>query len=52
MKANVKKSKVIWCNKFGRKEISVRLNGELMGEVDCFGYLGIEVATNSRMEED
>ena len=52
MKVNVKKSKVMWCNPFGRKGISVRLNGELLEEVDCFRYLGIEVAANGRMEEE
>lgn len=43
-KKNVNKIKVLWCNQIGRKDILVKLNGKLLEEVNCFRYLGMDVA--------
>ena len=42
---NVGKSKVMRCSRYGNgKEMRVTLNGEPLEEVDCFKYLGSQVA--------
>ena len=42
---NVDKSKVMRCSRYGNVDrIHVILNGEPLEEVDCFKYLGLQVA--------
>ena len=41
LRANVGKSKVMRCSRYGKKDrMHVILNGEPLEEVDCFKYLG------------
>ena len=44
---NVGKSKVIRCSMYGNGgRMHTRLNGEPLEEVDCFKYLGSQVAAD------
>ena len=47
---NVGKSKVMRCSKYGNGgRMHVILNGEPLEKVDCFKYLGSQVAADGRM---
>ena len=47
------KSKVMGCSRYGnRGQMHVRLNGEQLEEVDCFKYLGLQVAADGGCERD
>ena len=53
LRVNVGKSKVMRCSRYvngGR--MYARLNGDLLEEVDCFKYLGLQVATDGGCERD
>ena len=53
LKVNVGKSKVMRCSRYGNGDrMQVILNGELLEEVDCFQYLGSQVATDGGCEKD
>ena len=50
---NVGKSKVIRCSRYGNGDrMHVILNGESLEEVDCFKYLGSQVAADGGCETD
>ena len=50
---NVGKSKVIRCSRYGNGDrIYVILNGEPLEGVDCFKYLGSQVAADGGCERD
>ena len=50
LKVNVGKSKVMRCSRGGqRPELSVRLNGEMLEEVESFRYLGGEIYRSAKM---
>ena len=50
---NVGKSKVMRCSRYGNgNRMHVILNGEPFEEVDCFNYLGSQVATDGGCERD
>ena len=50
---NVGKSKVMRCSGFGNRDrMHVILNGEPLEEVDCFKYLGSQVAADEGCERD
>ena len=50
---NVGKSKVMRCSRYGNGDrMHVILSGELLEEVDCFKYLGSQVAADGRCERD
>ena len=50
---NVCKSKVMRCSRYGNVvRIHVILNGEQLEEVDCFKYLGSQVAADLGCERD
>ena len=53
LRVNVSKSKVVRCSRFengGRMHVIV--NGELLQDVDCFKYLGSQVAADGECERD
>ena len=53
LRVNVGKSKVIRCSRYGNGDrMHVILDGEPLEEVDCFKYLGLEVAADGRSEKD
>ena len=53
LRVNVGKSKVMRCSKYGNGDrIHVILNGEPLEEVDCFKYLGPQVAADGGCEMD
>ena len=53
LRVNVGKSKVMRCSRYGNGDrIRVILNGEPLGEVDCFKYLGSQVAADGGCERD
>ena len=53
LKVNVGKSKVMRCSRYGNGDrMHVILNGEPLEEVDCFKYLGSQVAADGRCETD
>ena len=53
LRVNVGKSKVMRCSRYGNGDrMHVILNGELLEEVDCFKYLGSQVAADGRCERD
>ena len=53
LKVNIGKSKVMRCSRYGNwSRMHVRLNGEPLEEVDCFKYLGSEVAADGGCEKD
>ena len=50
LKVNVGKSKVMRCSRGGQRlELSVRLNGEVLEEVESFRYLGSEICRSAKM---
>ena len=50
---NVSKSKVMRCSRYGNgDQIHVILNGESLEEVDCFKFLGSQVAADGGCERD
>ena len=50
---NVPTSKVMRCSKYGNGgRMHVMLNGEPLEEVDCFRYLGLQVAADGGCERD
>ena len=50
---NVGKSKVKRCSRYGNGDpMHVILNGEPLEEVDCFKYLGSQVAADGGCERD
>ena len=50
---NVGKSKVMRCSRHDSGDrMHVKLNGEPLEEVDCFKYLGSQVAANGGCERD
>ena len=50
---NAGKSKVMRCSRYGNGyRIHVILNGEPLEEVDCFKYLGSQVAADGGCERD
>ena len=50
---NVGKSKVMRCSRYGNGDrMHVILNGEALEEVDCFKYLGSQVAADGGCERD
>ena len=52
-RVNVGKSKVVRCSRYGNGgQMHAILNGELLEEVDCFKYLGSQVAAAGRCERD
>ena len=47
LRANVGKSKVMRCSRYGNGgRMHVILNGEQLEEVDCFQYLGSQLAAD------
>ena len=51
LRVNVGKSKVMRCSRYGNWDrMHVVLNGEPLEEVDCFKYLGSQVAANRGCE--
>ena len=53
LKVNVDKSKVMRCSRYGNEHrMHVILNGEPLYEVDCFKYLGSQVAADGGCEMD
>ena len=53
LRVNVGKSKVMRCTRYGNGDrIHVILNGEPLEEVDCFKYLGSQVAADGGCEKD
>ena len=53
LRVNVCKSNVIRCSKYGNEGLMhVILNGDPLEEVDCFKYLGSQVAADSGSERD
>ena len=51
-RVNVGKSKVMRCSRYGNGRMHVILNGESLEEVDCFKYLGSQVAADGGCERD
>ena len=53
LRVNVGKSKVMRCSRYGNGDrMHVILNGEPLEEVDCFQYLGSQVAADGGCERD
>ena len=53
LRVNVGKSKVMRCYRYGNGDrMHVGLNGELLEEMDCFKYLGSQVAADGGCERD
>ena len=53
LRVNVGKSKVMRCSRFGNGDrMHVILNGEQLEKVDCFKYLGSQVAADGGCERD
>ena len=53
LRVNVGKSKVMWCSRYGNGDrMHVMLNGEPLEEVDCFKYLGSQVAADGGCKRD
>ena len=53
LKVNVGKSKVMRFSRFGNEDrMHAILNGEPLDEVDCFKYLGSQVAADGGCERD
>ena len=53
LRGNVGKSKVMRCSRYGNGDrMHVILNGEPLEEVDCFKYLGSQVADDGGCEKD
>ena len=50
---NVGKNKVMRCSRYGNEDrMHVILKSEQLEEVDCFKYLGSQVAAGGRYERD
>ena len=53
LRVNVGKSKVMRCSRYGNGDrMHVILSGEPLEEVDCFKYLGSQVAADGGCEMD
>ena len=52
LRVNVGKSKVMRCSRYGNGRMHVLLNGEPLEEVDCFKYLGSQVAADGGCDRD
>ena len=53
LRVNVGKSKIMRCSRYGNGDrLHVILNGEPLEEVDCFKYLGSQVAATGGCERD
>ena len=53
LRANVGKSKVMRCSRYGNEDrMHVILNGKPLEEVDCFKYMGSQVAADGGCERD
>ena len=53
LRVNVGKSKAMRCSRYGNGDrMHVILNGEPFEEVDCFKYLGSQVAADGGCERD
>ena len=53
LRVNVGKSKVMRCSRYGNGDRThMILNGELLEEVDCFKYLGSQVAADGGCKRD
>ena len=53
LRMNVGKSKVMMCSRYGNEDrMHVLLNDEPLEEVDCFKYLGSQVAADEGCERD
>ena len=53
LRVNVGKSKVMKCSRYGNgNRMHMILNGEPLEEVDCFKYLGSQVAADGGCERD
>ena len=53
LRVNVGKRKVMWCSRYGNGgRMHEILNGEPLEEVDCFKYLGSQVAADRGCERD
>ena len=53
LRVNVGKGKVLRCSRYGNGDrMQVILNGEPLEEVDCFKYLGFQVAADGGCERD
>ena len=53
LRVNMGKSKVMKCSRNGNgRQMHLRLNGEPLEEVDCFKYLGSQVAADGDCETD
>ena len=53
LRVNVGKSKVMRCSRYGNRDRThVILNGEPLEAVDCFKYLGSQVAADEGCERD
>ena len=53
LRVNAGKSKVMRCSRYGNGgRMHVILNGEPLEEVDCFKYLGSQVAADGECETD
>ena len=53
LRVNVGKSKVTRCSRYGKGDrMHVTLNSEPLEEVDCFKYLGSQVAVDGECERD
>ena len=51
LRVNVGKSKVVRCSRYGNGSgFHVKRNGEPLDEVDCFKYLGSQVAADGGCE--
>ena len=53
LRVNIGKSKVMGCSRYGNGDrMHAILNGEPLEEVDCFKYLGSQVAADGGCERD
>ena len=53
LRVNVGKNKVMKCSRYGNGDrMHVILNGEPLEEVDCFKYLGLQVAADGGCKRD
>ena len=52
LRVNVGKSKVMRCSRYGNGDKMHVINGEPLKEVDCFKYLGSQVAADGGCERD
>ena len=53
LRVNVSKSKAMRCSRYGNEyRMHVMLNGKPLEEVDCFKYLGLQVAADGGCERN